>query len=293
MTRVGVLEEGALHLLLDVDVDDPLDEVLVGGAGGVLRAMRVGAPCSRPAGAGNAPSCPRLDGPRPRLAADLSLAETAPVHHVATASAGAGAGSASWSARRLCPRATTPTSRRLSGMPSARRTGVVLLRRHAEEERAEALVDGGEQHEHRRHARVDVPVGHRPPRLGRGRSSPCRARRSGRGRRPCGQAEHEHRAPPACRAARRRRPRRAPSVARPEGARGRPASVEHDEVPALAEPGAGSAARRCEAALDDLGAGPVGRGRSGAPCGGDGRPRENSMRPISAHLPGPRRPVTR
>ena len=59
------------------------------------------------------------------------------------------------------------------------------LRRDAEEAGAQPLVDGGEQHQQRGHAGVDVPVGHRPAASRRGRSSPCPARRSGRGRRSC------------------------------------------------------------------------------------------------------------
>ena len=107
---------------------------------------------------------------------------------------------------RCRPRAGTPASREPARRPRPRRvadgdradrvegrrgcrtpraTAAIRVRRDAEEAGAQALVDRGLQdqqagHRRRRCARTAPASGPR-----RGRSSPCRARRSGRGRPPC------------------------------------------------------------------------------------------------------------
>ena len=117
---------------------------------------------------------------------------------------------------------------------------VVTLRRHPEEQPAQPVVGGREEHQQRRHARVDVPVGHRPARLAP--VGPALVRRGV----PLQVGVHVG-------AADDQRGRR-PHAAQPVrlllflllGGRPEPLPLlgggQHDEVPALAEPGARSTA---------------------------------------------------
>ena len=84
----------------------------------------------------------------------------------------------------------------------------VALRRDAEEAGAEALVDRGLQDQQRGHRRR--PCARTAPASGprRGRSSPCRARRTGRGRPPCWSTARSPPARASCRRSQRVRARR-------------------------------------------------------------------------------------
>ena len=84
----------------------------------------------------------------------------AAVHDLLRRSGRAGEPAAPASSVR-CPTVIAPTGACSSGTPNASRK-VAGARRDAEEAGAEALVDGRLQDQQRRHAGVDVPVGHRP-----------------------------------------------------------------------------------------------------------------------------------
>ena len=69
------------------------------------------------------------------------------------------------SSSRRWPRVIAPTGSKSAGMPNASRVAASYSRRDAEEARAEALVDGGQQDQQARHRGVHVPERHRPARL--------------------------------------------------------------------------------------------------------------------------------
>ena len=166
--RVGVLEERALHLLLDVDVDDLLLEVLGwrrgGGATGHARVGLLACLAGgHPIFAQGAPGrhLPRR-GRRPGDSVDTERPQWATS---STARRGRGAGWGSSARGSAYPMEHDPDDGAAGRDAEGRLDGVVVRRRHPEEEPAEPLVDGGEQDEQRRHAGVDVPVGDRPTRL--------------------------------------------------------------------------------------------------------------------------------
>ena len=114
---------------------------------------------------------------------------------------------------------------------------LVALRRHAEEQATQALVDRGQQHQQRRHAGVDVPVRHRPAGLVHVGPALVRLGVAAQVGPLVGAAQHQHRG--AAHALQ-------PGVRLVVGVGGRRPErralrrlAEHDEVPALAEAGAG------------------------------------------------------
>ena len=156
-----------------------------------------------------------------------------------------------------------------SGTPNSARKPAPASRRDAEEAGAEPLVDRGLQDQQRGHRRCRCAS--RAPASGsrRGRSSPCRARRSGRGTPPCSTAARSR--PGGAHAAQ-------PAVGPPPGRRGgrRPEprhvvrGVQHQERPALAEPGA-RRSHRVATASGPRPRGSTGGRRSCGPSGGGGR----------------------
>ena len=173
-------------------------------------------------------------------------------------------------ARSSWPRATTPTSRRFSGYA----VGLPHRRAAPGGPRRTAPPAPGRR---RRAASASRPSRCRRPSRGpasapgRGRSSPCRARRSGRGRCRGRTGRAPAPAPPRHPPARRRRCSPGARVAgRAPEARAVVVLDEDDEVPALAEAGAGSPLRGIQDRLEGGRTGRVGRGRSAAPCGAAG-----------------------
>ena len=276
---VGVLEEGAAHLLLDVDVDDPLGEVLGGrrGAAALGHGVGLGSGSIRVAAVPRRGSAPSSQTGMP-LALTTLRAPNRPTW------------STSSSGRRRRVRGEPDTRSRLVAQGDDARPGGGprgcrapraprrAARRGTPKNSAPRPASAArEQHDHRRHARRRCPS--RAPASGRssGRSSPCRARRSGRGRRPGRTGRARARGRPTRRGARRRAGcrRRWPTRTRSRSAGSSRATKSQPWLnPAL---GARTASR--DQVADDLGRHRRGPGRSGAPCGGAGRRRGAPRQP--------------
>ena len=217
---VRVLEEGAAHLLLDVDVDDPLGEVL--GGGGVLLRLAMGW--------GSAPGSVGCRGPRrgsrpssPRPAAGVwRRAEPARRGARRRGAPPARCGASPRPALASSPERDDPDDPPAVGDAERRAHGVRAAPRGPRRTGRRA------RRPRRRGAGPSPPspcrCPSRAPASGRwtGRSTACRARRSGRGRRPGGTGGRRGPGRPRRRAARRPAACRHPSRPRtPHGRAGR------------------------------------------------------------------------
>ena len=147
----------------------------------------------------------------------------------------------------------------------------VLVRRDADEARAEAGVGRRLQDQQARPSRCPCPRRASASAPRPGRSSPCRPRRTGSGTRPCWSTAGSRPAPSSSRSATASGWSMSSAVGDPEAAYV-VGGVEHQERPALAEAGVGRAGRVVQRQVDD---GRVDRARSsscGPSCDGGRRP---------------------